>query len=184
MAEKRLDKNDGHHIIPPISLPLSSRQKDQGFTMVEVLISVVLTTVAFVGIFATYTTSLAVQKKVDERSQVLFLIQKTFEQVLAVDYTDLTVGTTIEIFEDELDGLLTITSKVETVVDSGMHALWTRFSDPTPTSHYKRVTITAEWAPEDTSNDKKEKMVLTTYRVEHENTVDFSERASSQLPWN
>lgn len=178
---KESDASPVKQLTPP---PVPARLREGGFTMVEVMISVVLTTVAFIGIFTTYATSLSVQKKVDERSQILFLIQKTFEQVLAVDYKDLTVGTTIEIFEGEVDGLLTITSKIETVVDSGIHTLWTRFTDPTPSGHYKRATITAEWAPDGTTIDQKEKMVLSTLRVEHENTVDFGERASSQLPWN
>lgn len=154
-----------------------------GFTLMEVVISVSLTTIAFVGIFATYTTSLAVQKQVDERAHVLFLVQQTLEQVLAVDYTELPLGTTVEIFEDEVDGILTMTSTVSAVVDTEVHEAWTRFTDPSPTQHYKQVTISAVWGPEDTDTDRLEKVELTTYRVERENTVDFSERTSSQLPW-
>ncbi len=155
-----------------------------GFTLVEVLISISLTTIAFVGIFATYTTSLAVQKQVDERAHVLFLVQQTLEQVLAVDYADLPVSTTVEIFEDEIDGILTLTSTVSPVEDSEIHSHWTRFSDPAPNQHYKLVSIKAAWGPEGTASEKMEKLELTTYRVERENTVDFSERTSSQLPWD
>jgi type II secretory pathway component PulJ len=157
---------------------------ERGFTLMEVLISITLTTLTFVGIFATYTTSLAVQKQVDERAHVLFFVQQTLEQVLAVDYQDLPVSTTVEVFEDEIDGLLTMTSTVSAVADAGVHNQWVRFTDPTPTQSYKKVSIVAKWGREGTPTDRREKIELTTYRVERENTVDFSERASSQLPWN
>ncbi len=157
---------------------------ESGFTLIEVMISITLTTIAFIGIFATYTTSLIVQKQLDERSHVLFLVQQTLEQVLAVDYADLPVATTVEIFDDEIDGILTMTSTVSAVVDTEVHEAWTRFSDPTPTQHYKQVTISAKWGPEGTDAENLETVELTTYRVERENTVDFSERVSSQLPWD
>jgi type II secretory pathway pseudopilin PulG len=161
-----------------------SSPSECGFTLVEVLLSITLTTLAFVGILATYTTSLAVQKQIDERAHVLFFVQQTLEQVLAVDYTDLPISTTVEIFEDEIDGILIMTSTVSKVVDSAVHNQWVRFTDPTPTQHYKKVSIAAVWGPEGTPTDKMERIELTTYRVERENTVDFSERVSSQLPWN
>ncbi len=155
-----------------------------GFSLVEVLISITLTTLAFVGILATYTTSLAVQKQVDERAHVLFLAQQTLEQILAVDYPALPVSTSVEIFEDEVDGILTLTSSVSAVVDTDIHNQWTRFGDPAPNQHYKKVSVLAEWGREGTAREKMENLELTTYRVERENTVDFSERTSSQLPWN
>jgi prepilin-type N-terminal cleavage/methylation domain-containing protein len=160
------------------------KPKQSGFTLVEVLISVVLATIAFVGIFGTYTTSLAIQRNVDERAKVMFLIQKTIEEALAVDYADLTLGTVVEIFEGEVYGLLAITNKVEAVTDSGIHLAWTRFTDPRPTEQMKRITIKADWGLEGVPTSQWESITFTSLRVERENTVDFSERTSSQLPWN
>jgi hypothetical protein len=149
----------------------------------EVLISISLTMIAFVGIFATYTTSIAVQKELDDRAKILFMVQRTLEQALAVNYDNITLGTTVEIIEGEIDGLLTITNTIEGVTDSQIHQLWTRFQDPSATTQMKKITIQAQWGKEGTPTSQWEKMVLTSYRVERENTVDFSERASSQLPW-
>lgn len=155
-----------------------------GFTLVEVLLSVSITTIAFVGIFSTYITSLAVQEAVDDRAKVLFLVQKTVEEAIAVDYDDLDIGTTVEVIRDELDGYLFVTSTVVGIQDPTIGGLWTRFSDPDPLHHYKQLNVKAQWGPLGSpSMEDWESVEISAIRVERENTVDFSERASSQLPW-
>lgn len=165
-------------------LKTDNSAQERGLTLVEVLISISLTTLTFVGIFATYTTSLAIQRDIDQRAKILFMVQRTLEEALTVDYEHVTVGTTLEFIEGEVDGYLLFTNTVEDVQDAGLHDMWTRFDDPHPTTQMKKITIEASWGPHGTEPADWEKTALSTYRVERENTVDFSERASSQLPWN
>ncbi len=157
---------------------------EKGLTLVEVLISISLTTLTFVGIFATYTTSLAIQGDIDDRAKVLFMVQRTLEEALTVNYEDLDESTTIEFVEGQVDGYLLFTNTIEEVQDEGMHDLWIRLNDPHPDVQMKRITVEATWGPYSIEPADWEKLKLSALRVERENTVDFSERASSQLPWN
>ena len=159
----------------------SQRCRQQGFSLIEVLISLILVGITFTGIFATYTTSRVIQNDIDERAKALFMTQKKLEEVATIYYDDLEPGSTIDIYSDELSTDLWLITSVEEMADPEISALWTRFPDTEPNAAYKVITVQALWG--DTSGTgETEDMMLSWIRVKRENTVEFYERASSQMP--
>lgn len=163
--------------------PNPSLHPEKGISLIEVLISVILVTIAFTGVFATYTTSMVVQTEIDERAKALYIAQKHLEEAATKDYEELDPGYELDIYEGEMRSELWVTTNVATAADEEISELWTRFPDADPDAAYKIITVNVMWGtPEGGSG--MENISLSWIRVKRENTVEFYERASSQLPEN
>jgi len=150
-----------------------------GFTLVEVLVAVLLATIGFMGVFASYSTSLGIQLVMDDRAAALFRSQKILEETSNIQYDDLDAGTTVDYFYDPSGLNVFVTTTVQDVSDAEIAGLWTRFPDPDPTTHYKMITVDSTWGT-GASTEDWETLSLNLLRVKRENTVEFDENASSQ----
>lgn len=156
---------------------------ERGFSLIEVMISVILVTITFTGIFATYTTSRVIQNDIDERAKALFITQRKLEEKATLDYEELEEGYDFDIYEDEMRSDLWLITSVEAVPDEDVESLWTRFPNVDPGAAYKVITVQAMWG-DYSEGEGMEELSLSWIRVKRENTVEFYERASSQLPEN
>ncbi|MCB9767001.1 MAG: type II secretion system protein [Candidatus Omnitrophica bacterium] len=168
---------------PPPEFSIESMASIRGFSLIEVMISVILVTITFTGIFATYTTSMVIQNEIDERAKALFMAQKRLEEVATRDYEELEVGYDFDIYEDEMKSELWLITAVETAPDEEIENEWTRFPNAEPGAAYKIITVQALWGNYDQEGGM-ESLNLSWIRVKRENTVEFYERASSQMPQN
>ena len=160
-----------------------TRSPEEGFSLIEALISLILVAITFTGIFATYTTTRVIQNEIDERAKALFMAQKHLEEVATFDYEELEPGYSFEIFEDEMSSDLWLITAVETMPDEEISDLWTRFPDIDPDAAYKVITVQVLWGDYDHPGGMED-ITLSWIRVKRENTVEFYERASSQMPQN
>jgi type II secretory pathway pseudopilin PulG len=158
-------------------LAVESRRRCAGITLVEVLIAVSLVSVAFMGVLSTYTTSLTIQKELDDRAKATFIAQQVLEEAATIGYDDLEYGYEMDYYEDELSGYLCLIRIVQGLPDQDIAEMWTRFPDPDPSSAYKLVTVCADWGD---FQRGWENVKLDWIRVRRENTVEFEERVSTQ----
>jgi len=162
---------------------IENEASQRGLSLIEVLISVILVTITFTGIFATYTTTMVVQNEIDERAKALFMAQKRLEEVATYDYEELEAGYTFDIYDDEMTSEVWLITSVEERADEEIAQQWTRFPDVDPNAAYKVITVSALWGDYEQAGQYEE-LSLSWIRVKRENTVEFYERASSQLPQN
>ena len=156
---------------------IARRKKCAGVTLIEVLIAVSLVAVAFMGVLSTYTTSLTIQKELDDRAKATFIAQQMLEEAATINYDQLEYGYEMDYYEDELSGYLCLMRSVQGLSDPDIAELWTRFPDPDPYSAYKLVTVYADWGDYEHG---WEHVKLDWIRVRRENTVEFTERVSTQ----
>jgi Tfp pilus assembly protein PilV len=170
-----MDKKTAHGCLPEMALVAD------GFSLVEVIVSLCLIALAFAGVLATYTTSISLQKDMDERAKIMFRTQKVMEETANISYDDLTAGITMDyIMDEDIRGYLFITTHITDVEDTQMEVLWTRYADPSPLAAYKQITVEATWGNPYVGTVNWNKLELNWLRVKRENSVEFSERTSSQ----
>ena len=152
---------------------------NRGVSLLEMLIAVCLVSLAFMTVLFTYTTSLTIQKEVDDRAKATFIAQQVLEEAATVNYDDLEYGYEMDYYEDELSGNLFVLRMIQPVADEEIADRWTRYPDPDPSAAYKLVTVQADWGQ---SERGWENVTLNWIRVRRENTVEFEERVSTQAP--
>lgn len=139
--------------------------------------AVSLVSIAFMGVLSTYTTSLKIQRELDDRAKATFIAQQVLEEAATINYDSLEPGYEMDYYEDELSGYLCVMRMVEELPDYEISELWTRFPEPDPNAAYKLVTVYADWGD---YQQGWENIHLNWIRVRRENTVEFEERVSTQ----
>ena len=124
------------------------RDEDQGgFTLIEVVVALVIITVALLGIFATFTYAINYNAGNNSRAQALAVLQQEVEQIRAAKFTPYSTDTTLT---GGVKALKTVNSadgsafNVQIIVDNNPFAANVQ-DETTPTS-LKEVTITVTLA--------------------------------------
>lgn len=87
----------------PNSIPFLDRVSLGGFSLIEVLITVFVLSVALVGVLAMFSLGIRVEKSAKMTSIASYLAQSKLEEIIAKPYDEISLGSFIEPYEFDPD---------------------------------------------------------------------------------
>lgn len=137
-------------------LPISKRKNDSGFSLIEVIISLIILMVAILGIFAVFTYATTSNTGNNTRSQSLAVLQREVEMIRSAKFTptitdnyapsspdngrrDITGGTKTDRTVTAIDGTK---YTVQVVVDNDPYTTGIQNDTDKPYPTLKEITVT------------------------------------------
>lgn len=144
-------------------------RSQEGFTLVEAMISLVIVGVLLAGLIHGMTLAALQRNLHDQREQVLGVVRFHMETAALSDYGSMVQGTTQFNYPDEIpNSNLVVKVRVQDIDDADFDGLYPDPNDD-PGTDYRYVTVTGIWTPP--ASGVEETIVIGNYITPNSNSI-------------